>query len=233
MLGYTILLFSLPNYAITIGLSQYQASIVGAMTNLGMAVGRPIVGYYSDSVGGVNMAAGATLFGSLVCFFIWMFAETYAVLILAAILGGSVCGTFFAIIVPLASNAVGLKELPSGLSIVWASIVVPCLCEFLRDTTSSNWDFADQKSIVAEPIALSLQRHSNNWNKNIQVFAGSMFLAGAISLLFLRGLKVGRLRAADSGSNSPASGSLEKEGESGADSCVGRWLLTMFAWGNF
>lgn len=38
MVGYTILLFSLPNFATAIGLLQYEAAIVGAMVNLGMAV---------------------------------------------------------------------------------------------------------------------------------------------------------------------------------------------------
>jgi MFS family permease len=97
MMGYTILLFSLPDYAARIGLGLQQVAVVGALVNLGMAVGRPIVGYYSDSVGGINMAAGATFFGSLVCFFVWMFAKSYGVLVLAAILGGSVCGTFWAV----------------------------------------------------------------------------------------------------------------------------------------
>lgn len=130
VLGYTILLFSLPNFARSIGLSADQASIVGAMVNFGMAVGRPIVGFYSDSVGSINMATGATFFGSLVCYFVWMFADSYGVLILAAILGGSVCGTFWATIPPLASDAIGIKELPSGLSIVWSSVVIPSLCKF-------------------------------------------------------------------------------------------------------
>jgi hypothetical protein len=58
------------------------------MVNLGTAVGRPIVGFYSDSVGSINMAADTTLFGSLVCFLVWIFAESYGVLILAVILGG-------------------------------------------------------------------------------------------------------------------------------------------------
>jgi MFS family permease len=90
MLGYTILLFSLPNYASRIGLSEDKVPIVGAMVNLGMAVGRLVVGYYGDSVGSINMATGATLFGSLVCFFVWMFAKSYGVLVLAAILAGRV-----------------------------------------------------------------------------------------------------------------------------------------------
>lgn len=134
MLGYTILLFSLPNFARGIGLSSDQASIIGAMVNLGMAVGRPIVGFYSDSIGGINMAMGATFFGSLVCYFVWMFADSYGILILAAVLGGSVCGTFWATIPPLTSDAIGIKQLPSGLSIIWTSVVIPCLCKCIANT---------------------------------------------------------------------------------------------------
>jgi MFS family permease len=74
MLGYTILLFSLPNFARGIGLSEDQASIVGAMVNLGMAVGRPILGFYSDTLGGIKMDTGATFFGSLVSYLVWMFS---------------------------------------------------------------------------------------------------------------------------------------------------------------
>lgn len=35
MLGYIVLLFSLPNYAISIGLSAQQGSVIGALLNLG------------------------------------------------------------------------------------------------------------------------------------------------------------------------------------------------------
>ena len=76
------------------------------------------------------MATGATLFGALVCYVVWTFADSYGLLILTAVLGGSVCGTFWATIPPLLSDAIGIKELPSGLSIVWCAIVIPGLCEF-------------------------------------------------------------------------------------------------------
>lgn len=35
MLGYIVLLFSLPNYARSIGLSAQQGSVIGALLNLG------------------------------------------------------------------------------------------------------------------------------------------------------------------------------------------------------
>jgi MFS family permease len=39
-LGYITLLYSLPNYAISIGLTPQQGSVVGALLNLGLRVGR-------------------------------------------------------------------------------------------------------------------------------------------------------------------------------------------------
>lgn len=55
-LGYITLLYSLPNYSQSIGLSAKQGSIVGAVLNLGLAFGRPIVGLLSDKLGRIDMA---------------------------------------------------------------------------------------------------------------------------------------------------------------------------------
>ncbi|KAL9600113.1 MAG: hypothetical protein Q9219_003369 [cf. Caloplaca sp. 3 TL-2023] len=60
MLGYIVLLFSLPSYAISVGLSPKQGSIVGALLNLGQGLGRPCVGIFSDSAGRINIAGFLT-----------------------------------------------------------------------------------------------------------------------------------------------------------------------------
>ncbi|KAK5166724.1 uncharacterized protein LTR77_008268 [Saxophila tyrrhenica] len=57
-LGYIVLLYSLPNYAQSIGLSAQQGSVVGAVLNLGLAFGRPAVGFLSDSFGRIDVATG-------------------------------------------------------------------------------------------------------------------------------------------------------------------------------
>lgn len=56
-----ILLDSLSNYAVSIGLSQYQASIITALLNLGTAVGRPGVGFASDRLGRIMIAGSLTM----------------------------------------------------------------------------------------------------------------------------------------------------------------------------
>ena len=131
MLGYTVLLFSLPDYASSIGLTAKQGSIIGALLNLGQGLGRPVVGIFSDSLGRINIAMLLTLFAGLLCFVVWIFAKTFGVLIFFSLIVGSVAGTFWATIAPVGAEVVGLKELSSALSITWIVLVFPTTCKYL------------------------------------------------------------------------------------------------------
>lgn len=129
MLAYVVLLFSLPNYAHTIGLTSTQGSIVGAILNLGQAMGRPWIGYYSDAFGRLNMAATMTLLAGLFSLVIWVFATSFGVLIFFAIIGGSVAGTFWAVVAPVTTEVMGIVDLPSALNITWLVLVLPTTCK--------------------------------------------------------------------------------------------------------
>ena len=137
MMGYIVLLFSLPNYATSIGLSAQQGSTIGAVLNLGQGLGRPLVGIFSDKAGRINLAGFCTVVGGLFCFFIWIFAKSFGVLAFFAIIVGTVAGTFWTTIGPVGAEVVGLKELPSALSIVWIVLVLPTTCR-LHDCAYSN-----------------------------------------------------------------------------------------------
>ena len=138
MLGYVVLLFSLPNFAISIGFSPSQGALVGALLNLGQGLGRPTVGIFSDTVGRINIAGFTTLLTGILCFIIWIPAKTYAVLICFALLGGSVAGTFWTTVGPVAAEVVGLKDLPAALSIMWIVLAFPTTCEYSRLQTSHS-----------------------------------------------------------------------------------------------
>jgi predicted MFS family arabinose efflux permease len=92
MLGYVVLLFSLPNYATSVGLTSSQGSILAAMLNLGQGLGRPPIGFFSDSVGRINIAGLMTFLSGLFALVIWVFAKSYGVLIFYALIGGAVAG---------------------------------------------------------------------------------------------------------------------------------------------
>jgi MFS family permease len=129
MLGYVVLLFSLPNYARTIGLSAQQGSIIGALLNLGQALGRPPIGYFSDSIGRLNMASSMTFACGVFCLVIWMFAKSFGVVVFFGMLGGTVAGTYWAVAAPVTAEVMGIKRLPSALSITWLVLVLPTTCK--------------------------------------------------------------------------------------------------------
>ncbi|KAF2661419.1 MFS general substrate transporter [Lophiostoma macrostomum CBS 122681] len=173
MLGYIVLLFSLPNYARTVGMSASQGSIIGAVLNLGQGLGRPPIGYFSDGFGRINMAASMTFLAGLFPLVIWMFAKSFGVLIFFAIIGGSVAGTFWAIVGPVWTEVLGLRELPSALSITWLVLVLP--------TTFS------------EPIALEIVGFNGGSHTGAILFTGFMYIGAAAMLWLVRAWKVGEL----------------------------------------
>src|SRR5277367_383475 len=77
LIGYVVLLFSLPNYATSIGLTAQQGSVIGALLNLGQGLGRPCVGFFSDAAGRMNIALLGTFLSGFFCFVIWIFAKSY------------------------------------------------------------------------------------------------------------------------------------------------------------
>lgn len=80
---------------------------------------------------------------------------------------------FWATIGPVGAEVVGLKVLPSALSIVWIVLVLP--------TTFS------------EPIALELRTTTGDIYLHAQIFTGFMYIGAAICMWFLRAWKISEL----------------------------------------
>lgn len=173
MLAYIVLLFSLPNYARSIGLSAKQGSVIGALLNLGQGLGRPFVGGFSDVTGRINMAGVCTFLAGIFCLVIWIFAKSYGVLIFFALIVGTVSGTFWATIAPVGAEVVGLKVLPSALSITWLVLVIPCT--------------------FSEPIGLRLRASSGDIYLHAQVYAGCMYIGAAMCMWGVRAWKIKEL----------------------------------------
>ena len=173
MMGYVVLLFSLPDYAASMGFSVGQGGVLTALLNAGMMLGRPMVGLASDRWGRLNVGAASTLLTGVMCFGLWLPAGSYAVVVVFAVLCGAVCGTFWTSISPITVEVVGIRELPSALSLVWLGIVLP--------------------TTFAECIALYLRqpqmgRKAYMWP---QLFAGCMYMVAFGFLWMLRAWKIG------------------------------------------
>lgn len=125
MLGYIVLVFSLSNYANEIGLNSSQAAVISALFNLGQAIGRPPVGYFSDSIGRINMATLMTFICGVLSLVIWTNAKSYGLLIFFALANGTVAGTIWVTAGPVTAEVIGLKRVPSGLNLLWLLLVLP------------------------------------------------------------------------------------------------------------
>lgn len=95
MLGYVVLLFSLPDFATSIGLSRAQAINIAGFLNLGTAIGRPIIGLLSDRYSRIDTAAAITLVCGLSCLAFWMPATSYGLTIFFSIICGATVGVFW------------------------------------------------------------------------------------------------------------------------------------------
>ncbi|RAK96974.1 MFS general substrate transporter [Aspergillus ibericus CBS 121593] len=163
-LGYIALIYSLPNYASSIGLTLQEGSVAGALLNLGLALGRPLIGYISDAYGRITIPMTMTALCALLCLVIWIPAHSYPLLLLFALCAGMVCGTFWSTIAPVLTDVVGLSRLPSTFGLICLTLVAP--------------------STVAEAIALSMVGRSGYLGA--QVYIACMFVLGALCLGVLR-----------------------------------------------
>ena len=188
-LGYTILLYSLPNYARRIGLNAHQGSVVGALINLGLFIGRPSTGYLSDTWGGINMATATTGLCGVACLIVWIFSKSFASLCFFAIVAGMLCGTFWATVAPIGAEVAGLSEVPSTLSVVLFCMAVPTTCKS-HTVMCMLTSWLTSLCLVAEPIGLAMRRSTGNIYLDVQIFTGLMFIGASICNLFLRGWKI-------------------------------------------
>lgn len=95
MLGYIVLLFSLPDFAISIGLTRTEATNIVGLLNIGTAVGRPVIGILSDRWSRIDTAAALTLLCGLSCFAFWLPATSSGLAMFFALVCGAIVGVFW------------------------------------------------------------------------------------------------------------------------------------------
>jgi MFS family permease len=95
MLGYITLLFSLSDFALSIGTSPQRATDIIGFLNIGTAVGRPIIGIASDKSNRIDVALALTLLCGLSCFAFWIPVQSYGLLVFFSLLAGAILGVFW------------------------------------------------------------------------------------------------------------------------------------------
>jgi hypothetical protein len=153
MLGYIALLFSLPDYAISIELSRRQATQIAAFLNLGTVFGRLFIRVANDRLGRIEITSVLTLVCGWCYFVIWLPSASFGVTVLfvfvsgavlRGLLGGkctstdvSVCYitlTFccFQKMGPLCAEVAVLKQVASLLSLSWLAPALLTACTYER-----------------------------------------------------------------------------------------------------
>lgn len=163
---------SVPTYATeALGLPQKDGATLQAIMAAGQLTLRPLCGLFLDHVGRINGAMIVTILAGCTNLLIWMFAKTFGVLGLFAYLQGGLGGVFWISNNALLTEIIGIRNLASGLSMLWLAIVAP--------------------ATVAEAIALLLLDYSKNslgrsgpsaYHISIG-FAGASFVVSGLSLL--------------------------------------------------
>jgi predicted MFS family arabinose efflux permease len=95
MLGYIVLLFSLSDFALSIGLDRKQATDMVGLLNVGTAIGRPVIGVFSDKWSRMDTAGVLTLLCGISCFAFWIPATGYGLTVFFVILCGAIVGVFW------------------------------------------------------------------------------------------------------------------------------------------
>lgn len=138
MFGYITLMFSLADYAVSIGSSGQDSATVAALLNLGAAVGRPILGYVSDRLGRVPVAFVLTLSCGVLIFTLWLPSTSCGALVAFAIFVGALSGIFWTVSTPKVILCISLPLLKlfySRSSRHWRQKLLGCK-NCLRSSTS-------------------------------------------------------------------------------------------------
>lgn len=168
ILGYTMTLFSYASAAVSLGMSQAQASQLTAIINAAQTVGRPLIGVVADKwVGRVNYTITLNLTTMILILGFWKQCRTYVELLICGILLGLFLGAGNVMNPVLIADAFDADE----FGCAWATLNV----------TMGLF------SLFSEVIALSLQTDStSNPFEHTQIFGGCTFLLAVILLLPLR-----------------------------------------------
>lgn len=124
---------------------------------MSQGLGRPVIGFLSDKVGRINVAALGSLTAGLAAFFLWIFAAKHFAGAIVYSLFGAFAGCIWPCIAPVAVEVVGLQLLPSAMSVTWLVLVLP--------------------ATFAEVIGLSLVEPGTDGYLHVQVYTGAMFVS--------------------------------------------------------
>ncbi|KAG1088056.1 hypothetical protein G6F39_011748 [Rhizopus arrhizus] len=166
LFGYFVPYFFLPSYATYVGLTDTQGSALITVSSAGNFVGRITIGFLSDKIGKINCNLIFMTITSLSSFLIWTFSNSYGSLVAFSVVFGLTSGAYHAQLSPITASILGMKQFPSGLSLLLLTNVIPVF----GPTIAS----AIEGSVSSTPFF------------SYKMFTGLAYILGAFFILILR-----------------------------------------------
>ncbi|KAI9467718.1 major facilitator superfamily domain-containing protein [Zychaea mexicana] len=114
----------LPAYATSIGLSDVQgAAVVATLSGTGL-IGRLANGFLADKFGNLNTFIVCMVIASLTVYLNWMFAHSFATLVVFAVLNGLVYGCYVVTKPAIIIAIVGMEKYPAAIALQMLTLVV-------------------------------------------------------------------------------------------------------------
>ncbi|KAI8358405.1 major facilitator superfamily domain-containing protein [Blakeslea trispora] len=175
-MGYFVPFFFLPAYATYLGLSVAQSSALIAVMSAFSFMGRMMVGYIGDSIGRLNSHIIFTFGAALSNFFVWTFAQNYAILMVYSTLFGLFCASYYSMnkfcFTPEESEyRTGVSTLLLSNTISISGIIIAGAIEL--STTHTEPYLQPFQVLISTP-------------EQYKMFTGAVYFAGGPILLALR-----------------------------------------------
>nr|QFR37117.1 MFS transporter [Cyberlindnera americana] len=179
VLGYVVLMYNLADFTISLGYSSHDGSVVSCMIAVGIVFGRPMIGKLSDMFGCVTVAIFANISVSIFCFAMWIPTRNLASVLVFALIQGGTMGTIWVVLAPVAIRLFGLRKMDISLGMIWivigsCGLASPIIGIELR--SSAPQGKSTDPTQYLDPA----------------IWCGSVYLAGAIVMWFIRGYLISR-----------------------------------------
>ncbi|VVT54219.1 uncharacterized protein SAPINGB_P003966 [Magnusiomyces paraingens] len=168
MLCYGIVLYTMAPYAVSVGLTHHQGSVLSSVVSAGIVIGRPVMGHFADKIGSLNIALVTTLLSTVFILAWWIPSKSYGSLIALSFCLGSVVSSFSAGFPPICASLVDLEDLSAMMSMSWT--VIGAL------------------NIFSTPVAIGLTTVNDTYLYS-QIFTGLLFFVSSLILVVIRGIE--------------------------------------------
>lgn len=172
--GYLVLLYTLGLFVTSLGYLQDQGFLVSALVNLGLVVGRPLIGYLSDfpKTGVITLTIIAHSIASILCLAMWIPARNYATCVAFGLMVGAVMGSIFGMLAPSCAR-------------IWGD-------DIMRYSFSNQWALLGISAVFSPAIGTSLTKFNGGevlptLFRDCSIWVGICYFVSVVMLLLIRG----------------------------------------------